>query len=511
MRRVLSAILGILLAFAFLGIGTVPAEIEIISITDRAGLEAIRDYPGAAYRLDADIDLSDAPWIPIPLFSGVLDGNGYSLYNIYIESAGEALRSVYSSGQRHTEFPSVFSGFFACIEDAEIRDLALLNLCIDLQIDNSCFAGGLAGYAWQSTVSGCLIEARVRLVSSGKAAGAAGLIGCGFADLTNNTVYADVTLLDTGGETHSGAHAGVLLSEGGCEQYGGGLMAYGYGRIRDNRVHAQLWTAVDGFAHNGLLMGIWFVYTFDPGVTNIDIEGNVTGGDIYYLERVPPGHTGHAYTSAFCGEPHPPRGSKYTVAEWANKIRYRNSFENYQRHRLTEIAEPFGPEQCAAPDYSAEIFESSCTEFGYTQYTCTGCAYSYKTYMRPRHSFAESRVETSYTEGGYVSGVCTLCGYSAILSEWPALTPAPTAPAPTEEPDSGGEETDDIGGGTWNPVLLWLLVLIPVALLAGGWLIYRPLTVERLFNKLRRLSVYDWPFGLLHPIGLFPVHVKGLF
>jgi len=48
-------------------------------IYNRQELEAVADYPDEDYVLGADIDLSEAPWTPIPNFSGHFDGNGHSI------------------------------------------------------------------------------------------------------------------------------------------------------------------------------------------------------------------------------------------------------------------------------------------------------------------------------------------------------------------------------------------------------------------------------------------------
>ncbi|MCL2672287.1 MAG: hypothetical protein FWF10_09685 [Clostridiales bacterium] len=477
MRRTISIAIGILLMLSFFGLRAPLAETEVISVTDRAGLEAIRDNPGAAYRLDADIDLGGEAWVPIPLFTGVFDGNGHTLYNIRIESAGDIARSVYSSGHRHTEFPSYFSGFFALIEDAEIRDLTLLNVDSKVHIDDNCFAGGLAGYAWASTVTRCHMEGRVRLECSGKAMGAAGLIGCGFATVTDNTVYAEVTILDTAPGTHTGEHIGNLLGPTACEQFGGGLMSYGYGSIRGNRVDAQLWTAAKGFAHNGILMGIYFVFSFDKSITEIDVYDNFTSGDIYFYEKVPSRHEVHAYTSPFCGEPHPPISAKLKYSEGLRKINQDNRYENYQTHKLGGARTPFGAEKCASPDYSAELTAANCTEFGYTQYTCAKCKYSYRAeYVGRQHDLEENVVEPTYAEGGYIETVCTLCDFSAVVEELPPLpTPVPETAAPSPTPvEIPPEDTDD-NGGDFN----WLPILLPAALLLIAAALY-------VFGRLRR-------------------------
>ena len=73
-----------------------PIEASIsgsIPISDRAGLEAIRNDLRGNYHLTRDIDLSDADWIPIGsntgagFFNGTFDGQGYEIRNMKITEA----------------------------------------------------------------------------------------------------------------------------------------------------------------------------------------------------------------------------------------------------------------------------------------------------------------------------------------------------------------------------------------------------------------------------------------
>lgn len=57
----------------------------IFAVADEAGLMAIADEPGANYVLTDDIILND-PWDPITTFTGALDGNGYSITGLEIDT-----------------------------------------------------------------------------------------------------------------------------------------------------------------------------------------------------------------------------------------------------------------------------------------------------------------------------------------------------------------------------------------------------------------------------------------
>ncbi|MDR0414522.1 MAG: hypothetical protein LBH84_03810, partial [Prevotellaceae bacterium] len=54
-------------------------------ISDRAGLENIKNGLSGSYVLDNDIDLSGSDWTPLGDFTGTLDGNGHVISNMTID------------------------------------------------------------------------------------------------------------------------------------------------------------------------------------------------------------------------------------------------------------------------------------------------------------------------------------------------------------------------------------------------------------------------------------------
>jgi hypothetical protein len=113
-----------------------------------AQLDALRDdAPGGQYILMNNIDLSGyANWVPIGTqsspFSGTLDGNGYVIRNIYVETSGS------------------YAGLFGYVGDST----SILNLGIEqseinsssLSIGTNTGVGGLVGYFSSSlTITNC--------------------------------------------------------------------------------------------------------------------------------------------------------------------------------------------------------------------------------------------------------------------------------------------------------------------------------------------------------------------
>jgi hypothetical protein len=94
-----------------------------ITITDRAGLENISLDLTGTYELGANIDLSGSDWVPIGTFTGTLDGKGYSISNLTINT------------------PSDDAGLFYRVKGATISNLNLVNVNI-----SGLNAGALIGY-----------------------------------------------------------------------------------------------------------------------------------------------------------------------------------------------------------------------------------------------------------------------------------------------------------------------------------------------------------------------------
>ena len=129
------------------------------------------------YILTANIDLSAVPnWQPIGdysnRFSGSLDGNGF------------VIQGVTTSGY-------AYSGLFGYMEGAVVRNLVLLTNDISSSSNNS-FAGGLVGYAKESSISNsyALIQGNLSGFSSSSASYVGGLIGhAAGSDIENSYAF----------------------------------------------------------------------------------------------------------------------------------------------------------------------------------------------------------------------------------------------------------------------------------------------------------------------------------
>ncbi|MBR5731729.1 MAG: hypothetical protein IKX89_07260, partial [Firmicutes bacterium] len=166
-KRIISILLCLIMvlavpAAAFAEGGSDPQQTaEEIPISSAEDLYKLVSEPGLSYILDCDIDMSGIDWEPAA-FYGTLNGNGHTIYNLSVTRMGEAHAETLDGNAK--VYDSVFAGLFSVLEGAEVRDLTLRGLDIEVESGSHCFAGGLAGYIMNSKVTGCsILDARISI------------------------------------------------------------------------------------------------------------------------------------------------------------------------------------------------------------------------------------------------------------------------------------------------------------------------------------------------------------
>ena len=73
--------------------------------------------------------------------------------------------------------------------------------------------------------------------------------------------------------------------------------------------------------------------------------------------------------------------------------------------------------------YNAEVTDPTCTEAGYTTYTCSVCADTYVADEVPAlgHSYNAEVTDPTCTEAGYTTYICSVCADTYVADEVPAL------------------------------------------------------------------------------------------
>jgi hypothetical protein len=265
MKRLVFVSLFVLAAFYFTGCsssgsndnsGGGGGDSDFILISDASGLNNIRDNLSGKYRLDEDIDLSvlySSGWTPIGSelepFTGVLDGNGYTIEGLYVTGVDSA-------------------GLFGYIgEGAEVK-----NLTIEISSNNvigTKYAGALAGIV-EGAEDNEVIISEVTIAGTGevqantpdyKSIYAGGLVGVlSYADLSDCVNGADVSSDLQGYEVYSGGIAGYAVESNISGSYNTGNV---------DAVSDDIWRAYSG--------GIAGAIT-DSYITGSYNKGEISGG-----------------------------------------------------------------------------------------------------------------------------------------------------------------------------------------------------------------------------------------
>ena len=378
MKKTVLFLIGICLLFGMLPAAS--AESDPVPIASRGDLLRIADDPSGAYVLTADIDLGGELWTPIP-FSGKLDGAGHTIGNLTVRSVGEETAVTYDGNYK--EYESSFAGLFSVVRDAEIRNLRLLNADIRIETDRDCFLGAIAGYASNTLLSGCTVTMRGMLTLSSVDAGVGGLIGFS-VNCTVESCETDAELV------FADVNRDVL-----CEEFLGGVFACGFGTVRGCTVRTRGYADIYGYAHNGGVIGM-FKISREKLKAPLYLRETTADAEIRFFEITP---SRRAYCKALIGE---------------DNIRICRQVRNKVTHFVSQESRepvPQRPESCTDPAYTAVVTEPTCTEWGYTTYTCEQCGYAYRDdYTLPRHKYAVEATPPTCLEAGVTVYTCTACG-----------------------------------------------------------------------------------------------------
>ena len=383
MKRTLMIMLSLLLGFSF---PLAETKSKAVAIATREDLMKIAEAPDGDYVLTADIDLAGDPWVPIP-FSGNFDGAGHTIGNLTVcETGAETAKTI--DGNR-IEYDTVFAGLFSVVTDAEIRDLRLVNAEISIETDQNCFIGAVAGYAENSLIRECTVSVRETLLLSGVNVGVGGVVGYMKAsEVYASTVDAELQFIDLNED--------VL-----CEEFLGGVYASGYGTVSTCRVRMRGFADIYGYAHNGGVVGM-FKLPRDYKGKHLTVHDTVVDAEISFFEVTP---SKRAYCQPFIGE----NCAQDCYVTSNNELHYKRTY--------SDTAVSYRPESCESPSYRTVVTEPTCTEWGYTTYTCETCGYTYTDdYKLPQHKYHEDTTPPTCTEGGYTVYTCELCGESHTVT-----------------------------------------------------------------------------------------------
>ena len=110
-------------------------------------------YFGKYFKLTTDIDLQGKYWVPIAEFRGVFDGDGHAIINMMVNDYMEEtfLGLVFRS-----------SGLFAkIITPSIVKNLAVLNANVDIDVSSEFGIGALCGEANKAQINNCYVTGTI--------------------------------------------------------------------------------------------------------------------------------------------------------------------------------------------------------------------------------------------------------------------------------------------------------------------------------------------------------------
>ncbi len=423
--------------------GNVSAE-DLIPINDAFDLLSIKEDPDGNFILEKDIDMNvlktaGKEWVPFP-FSGKLDGNGHTILNLSIKSLGEETHDTYDGNFK--VYDTHFAGMFSTLSGS-VENLTLLNEKIYIDCECSTFTGGIAGYADDAVIKNCTVNCFNELRVNAPQFGVGGIVGYGKGRVEGCTSNVTLISVDKNAAERD-------------EQFLGGVTGGGYTDVVNCNVDIQGYVSEHGYCHNGGLIGI---YLFYPKKTkyNGTVTGNNVKGKIRFFED---NTDRRAYCRSFIGE----------IMNWDLKIsgnKYDGKSVKYNDKSIDGEVKTYDrilyPESCEVPDYSGIEVEAVPGNFGYTEYTCRNCGYTYrdnyKIYATPTPTPSPTPTPTKTpTPTPTPTPVPT-------DTPTPTFTPMPSptdTPSPAVQPTLAPASADDTKGPSIHIVVAVLVLAVIV-------------------------------------------------
>ena len=261
MKRCLSLVICLVLLFAMMPPVYAEEESSAVEIYTVEDLQSIQNDPSGHYVLMNDLDLTGVEWFS-PDFCGTFDGNGHAILNLYLSRPGPSKPESFDGNL--LSYETDYVGLFGTMQNAEVKNLNLINVRGLVEIDTPCFLAGIAGYFQESTIFNCTVTGTLELRAHDRMFGIGGIAGFGGIGLIENC-NVDVTLIctDTDAATKD-------------EQFLGGVYATGFVDVKDCIVTIDGYGSEHGYAHNGGIVGMFMQQPY-----GMKIMGKLTGNKVY--------------------------------------------------------------------------------------------------------------------------------------------------------------------------------------------------------------------------------------
>lgn len=302
--------------------------------------------PSGSYILMEDLDMAGRDWEPFD-FSGTLDGNGHAILNLTVTRPGTSTAPVLDGNQ--ISYDACFAGLFGQLDHAVIQNLKLLNLRGYVVTDAPCFLGGVAGFSDDAVVSGCDISGILELRAHNGMFGIAGGLGYGTGDITDCKLDVTLICVDTDPDTLD-------------EQFLGGGFGTGFMTVSNCDIQLDGYISEFGYVHSGGITGMSLQYPIGMHRES-HLEYDTVTGKITFFEK---NSNRRAYCDATIGE---------KLLSWNIYDRY-NTLDFKRDERKVYDVE-LRPETCEVPAYQETVHPATAEDYGYTEYTCQGCGYTF--------------------------------------------------------------------------------------------------------------------------------------
>lgn len=395
-------------------------ETEFIPIHSVEDLKAIAENPSGSYVLETDLDMEGVDWEPID-FTGVFDGGGHALLNLELSKPGASWAEVLDGNRK--AYQACFAGLFGKLENAEVKNLKMVNVRSVLTADDPIFIGGIAGYSIDSQITGCTVIGVLELRAHNQIFGVGGVVGYGSGAVKNCKVDVTLICVDTDTATKD-------------EQFLGGVYSTGFMDVEHCKVKILGFVSEHGYAHNGGIVGMYMQNPLGTGKVGSISYNNVQGKIKFFEDN----RDRRAYCDAYYGEI---LASRYTI--------YDNRRE-FVREEIKKYDQEIRPCMCETPDIREWNVGSDCAKKSYGHHTaeCYNCGYDFNdNYTLLTHNVTNWEViePASLSSEGSSQGVCDNCGELQTRVD-PVLEPEVTETQPmvltypAEAPDTAEKEAE---------------------------------------------------------------------
>ena len=242
------------------------------AISDRTGLEAMRENLSGKYYLTADIDLSGEEWVPINDFTGTFDGQGHVIRNL---TATNGLS---------------YGGLFGTVDSATIKNVGIEGTN-NIGLAAYSYSGGICGRSINSSISNCYNIGDISVTVSSTRGSVYAYAG-GICGQSDNSIISNCYSM--GNISAYSSFSSSYDSSYYSHSYAGGICGQGNTKI----INCYNTGDITATSSSRALSSFHSAYSYAGGIYGYNessINNCYNTGDIFAS------HTGSYYSSSYAG------------------------------------------------------------------------------------------------------------------------------------------------------------------------------------------------------------------